>query len=63
MDYLCEINFALGAVRIGGISTFVGRGRTASLAKGPFEVLRLEHEIENVRSVERGNARGRDGRG
>lgn len=71
MDYLCEINFARGEPAepcAHGISTFVSR--EGWLLKGLFGVLRLKHEIENVRFsrrwaatlVRRDGARGKMGR-
>lgn len=71
MDYLCEINFARGEPAepcAHGISTFVSR--EGWLLKGLFGVLRLKHEIENVRFsrrwaatlVRRDGARGKAGR-
>lgn len=71
MDYLCEINFARGEPAepcAHGISTFVSR--EGWLLKGLFGVLRLKHEIENVRFsrrwaatlVRRDGAQGKAGR-
>lgn len=50
MDYLCEINFAHTEFGAHRISTFVSR--EGWLLKGLFKVLRLMHEIENVRFAE-----------
>lgn len=58
MDYLCEINFAHTKFGAHRISTFVSR--EGWLLKGLFKVLRLMHEIENVRFAE---AAGDGGRG
>lgn len=58
MDYLCEINFAHAEFGAHRISTFVSR--EGWLLKGLFKVLRLMHEIENVRFAE---ATGDGGKG
>lgn len=55
MDYLCEINFARSLARMeSALSLAIERW----LLKGLFEVLRLKHEIENVRFAEAGDDGG-----